>query len=241
MARKILPLLSQKQVDQAIKNFIVETNPRSAKIRLCLNGGTAIAFEIYKDYVRAYRTLKQTWVFLGYYYSEDLETDPEINYQMPPAPFYTYEEIISRGEEVKKYGRVISDDPIGEINVKESKCVNGKLVPNIYTKDYPIQPPSINLGNPFGYKLLSDAVKETLSERPAPKIGRPKVKRPLLEPAPKPASNPLSIEVTDKKEESSEPVSTPPKNDLRESLERRLRLLDLKIEREEILNQLAAL
>lgn len=32
MARKILPLLSQKQVDQAIKNFIVETNPRSAKI-----------------------------------------------------------------------------------------------------------------------------------------------------------------------------------------------------------------
>lgn len=165
MARKILPLLSQKQVDQAIKNFIVETNPRSVKIRLCLNGGTAIAFEIYKDYVRAYRTLKQTWVFLGYYYSEDLETDPEINYQMPPAPFYTYDEILQRGEEVKRYGRVISDDPIGEINVKDSKCVNGKLVPNIYTKDYPIQPPSISLDNPFCYKLLSDSVNETLSER----------------------------------------------------------------------------
>lgn len=215
MARKILPLLSQKQVDQAIKNFIVETNPRSVKIRLCLNGGTAIAFEIYKDYVRAYRTLKQTWVFLGYYYSEDLETDPEINYQMPPAPFYTYDEILQRGEEVKRYGRVISDDPIGEINVKDSKCVNGKLVPKVYTKDYPVQPPSINLGNPFDYKLLSDAVKETLSERPAPekKINAAKVEE----------------EITKEKET------------LKESLNRRLRLLDLKIEREEILNQLAAL
>lgn len=215
MARRTLPLLSQKQVDQAIKNFIVEPNPKSTKVRLCLNGGTAISFEIYKDYVRAYRAKKSMWVFLGYYYSEDLETDPEINYQMPPAPFYTYEEIISRGEEVKKYGRVISDDPIGEINVKESKCVNGKLVPKVYTKDYPVQPPSINLGNPFDYKLLSDAVKETLSERPAPekKINAAKVEE----------------EITKEKET------------LKESLNRRLRLLDLKIEREEVLNQLAAL
>lgn len=220
MARKILPLLSQKQVDQAIKNFIVETNPRSVKIRLCLSGGTAIAFEIYKDYVRAYRTLKQTWVFLGYYYSEDLETDPEINYQMPPAPFYTYDEILQRGEEVKRYGRVISDDPIGEINVKDSKCVNGKLVPNIYTKDYPIQPPSISLDNPFYYKLLSDSVNETLSERPATEK---KVDAAKLE---------EEVKVDDEKKE---------KETLKESLKRRLRLLDLKIEREEILNQLAAL
>lgn len=227
MARKILPLLSQKQVDQAIKNFIVETNPRSAKIRLCLNGGTAIAFEIYKDYVRAYRTLKQTWVFLGYYYSEDLETDPEINYQMPPAPFYTYEEIISRGEEVKKYGRVISDDPIGEINVKESKCVNGKLVPNVYTKDYPIQPPSICIVDPFRFKSLADSVKESLNEQPAP--------------AKAAALNPESVGVSEKKEAVSTSPKTNENDDLKESLERRLRLLDLKIEREEILNQLAAL
>lgn len=215
MARRTLPLLSQKQVDQAIKNFIVEPNPKSTKVRLCLNGGTAISFEIYKDYVRAYRAKKSMWVFLGYYYSEDLETDPEINYQMPPAPFYTYDEIIQRGEEVQRYGRVISDDPIGEINVKDSKCVNGKLVPNVYTKGYPLQPPSISLDNPFGYKLLSDAVKETLSERPAPekKINAAKVKE----------------EITKEKET------------LKESLNRRLRLLDLKIEREEILNQLAAL
>lgn len=230
MARKILPLLSQKQVDQAIKNFIVETNPRSAKIRLCLNGSTAIAFEIYKDYVRAYRTLKQTWVFLGYYYSEDLETDPEINYQMPPAPFYTYDEILQRGEEVKRYGRVISDDPIGEINVKDSKCVNGKLVPNVYTKDYPIQPPSISIVDPFRFKSLSDSVKEALSEQPAPST---QVKAAPLKPE--------SIGVSEKKEAVSTSPKTNENDDLKESLERRLRLLDLKIEREEILNQLAAL
>lgn len=227
MARKILPLLSQKQVDQAIKNFIVETNSRSAKIRLCLNGGTAIAFEIYKDYVRAYRTLKQTWVFLGYYYSEDLETDHEINYQMPPAPFYTYDEIISRGEEVKRYGRVISDAPIGKINVKDLKCVNGKLVPNDFYKDYPIQPPSISIVDPFRFKSLADSVKESLNEQPAP--------------AKAAALNPESVGVSEKKEAVSTSPKTNENDDLKESLERRLRLLDLKIEREEILNQLAAL
>lgn len=230
MARKILPLLSQKQVDQAIKNFIVETNQRSVKIRLCLNGGTAIAFEIYKDYVRAYRTLKQTWVFLGYYYSEDLETDPEINYQMPPAPFYTYDEILQRGEEVKRYGRVISDDAIGEINVKDSKCVNGKLVPNDFYKDYPIQPPSLSIVDPFRFKSLSDSVKEALSEQPAPSTH---VKTAPLKPE--------SIGVSEKKETVSSSPKTNENDDLKESLKRRLRLLDLKIEREEVLNQLAAL
>lgn len=216
MPRKIIPLRPQKQVDQAIKNFILDKSHRETRVNLCLGGGTAISLKIFKTSVRAYRTYSNNHVFLGYYYSEDLATDPElIDYQMPPAPFYTYEEIISRGEEVKKYGRVISDDPIGEINVKESKCVNGKLVPKVYTKDYPVQPPSINLGNPFDYKLLSDAVKETLSERPAPekKINAAKVEE----------------EITKEKET------------LKESLNRRLRLLDLKIEREEVLNQLAAL
>lgn len=175
MARRILQLLSQKQVDQAIKNFIVESNPKSTHVRLRLNGGTAISFEIYKDYVNAYRAKKNKWIFLGYYYSEDLETDPEINYQMPPEPFYTYDEILQRGEEVKRYGRVISDDAFGKIDVKDSKCVNEKKV---------------------------DAAK--LEE----------------------------VKVDDEKKE---------KETLKESLKRRLRLLDLKIEREEILNQLAAI
>lgn len=219
MARTILSLLSQKQVDQAIKNFIVEPNPKSTKVRLCLNGGTAISFEIYKDYVRAYRAKKSTWVFLGYYYSEDLETDPEINYQMPPAPFYTYDEIISRGEEVKRYRRVISDDSIGKIN--------GKLVPNDFYKDYPIQPPSLSIVDPFRFKSLSDSVREALSDQPAP--------------AKAAALNPESVGVSEKKEAVSTSPKTNENDDLKESLERRLRLLDLKIEREEILNQLAAL
>ena len=216
MPRKIIPLRPQKQVDQAIKNFILDKSHRETRVNLCLGGNTAITLKIFKTSVRAYRTYSNNHVFLGYYYSEDLATDPElIDYQMPPKPCYTYDEILSRGEEVKKYGRVISDDPVGEINVKESKCVNGKLVPDVYTKGYPIQPPSISLDNPFGYKLLSDAKKETLSERPAPekKINAAKVEE----------------EITKEKET------------LKESLNRRLRLLDLKIEREEILNQLAAL
>lgn len=216
MSRKIIPLRPQKQVDQAIKNFILDKSHRETRVNLCLGGGTAISLKIFKTSVRAYRTYSNNHVFLGYYYSEDLATDPElIDYQMPPEPYYTYDEILQRAEEVKCYGRVISDDATGKINVKDSKCVNGKLVPNVYTKGYPLQPPSISLDNPFGYKLLSDAVKETLSERPAPekKINAAKVKE----------------EITKEKET------------LKESLNRRLRLLDLKIEREEILNQLAAL
>ena len=221
MPRKIIPLRPQKQVDQAIKNFILDKSHRETRVNLCLGGGTAISLKIFKTSVRAYRTYSNNHVFLGYYYSEDLATDPElIDYQMPPEPYYTYDEILQRAEEVKRYGRVISDDAIGEINVKDSKCVNGKLVPNIYTKDYPIQPPSINLGNPFGYKLLSDSVNETLSERPATKK---KVDAAKLE---------EEVKVDDEKKE---------KETLKESLKRRLRLLDLKIEREEILNQLAAL
>lgn len=173
---------------------------------------------------------KSTWVFLGYYYSEDLKTDPEINYLMPPAPFYTYDEILQRGEEVKRYGRVISDDAIGEINVKDSKCVNGKLVPNVYTKDYPIQPPSISIVDPFRFKSLADSVKESLNQQPAPSTH---VKAAPLKPE--------SIRVSEKKETVSSSPKTNENDDLKESLKRRLRLLDLKIEREEVLNQLAAL
>lgn len=203
MARRILPLLSQKQVDQAIKNFIVEPNPKSTKVRLCLNGGTAISFEIYKDYVRAYRAKKSTWVFLGYYYSEDLETDPEINYQMPPAPFYTYDEILKRGEEVRQIGVPLDDNDFSQVT-------------------------NVNV------------------TRSTPIIGRSKAHRQLLEPAPstkvKAAALKLeSVDVSEKKETVSASPKTNEKDDLKESLKRRLKLLDLKIEREEILNQLATL
>lgn len=194
MTRRILPLLSQKQVDQAIKNFIVEPNPKSTNVRLRLNGGTAISFEIYKDYVSAYRAKNNKWIFIGYYYSEDLETDPEINYQMPPAPFYTYDEILKRGEEVRVHGTILSDYDFSQIT-------------------------NVNV------------------TRPTPRIVRPKVKRTLLEPAEK--IKPVEEEV--EKPETPTPVAIKANDEYTESLKRRLRLLDLKIEREEILNQLAAI
>lgn len=228
MSRKIIPLRPQKQVDQAIKNFILDKSHRETRVNLCLGGGTAISLKIFKTSVRAYRTYSNNHVFLGYYYSEDLATDPElIDYQMPPEPYYTYDEILQRAEEVKCYGRVISDDPIGEIKLTDSKCVNGKLVPNDFYKDYPIQPPSLSIVDPFRFKSLSDSVREALSDQPAP--------------AKAAALNPESIGVSEKKEAVSTSPKTNENDDLKESLERRLRLLDLKIEREEILNQLAAL
>lgn len=228
MSRKIIPLRPQKQVDQAIKNFILDKSHRETRVTLCLGGNTAISLKIFKTSVRAYRTYSNNHVFLGYYYSEDLATDPElIDYQMPPEPYYTYDEILQRAEEVKCYGRVISDDPIGEIKLTDSKCVNGKLVPNDFYKDYPIQPPSLSIVDPFRFKSLSDSVREALSDQPAP--------------AKAAALNPESIGVSEKKEAVSTSPKTNENDDLKESLERRLRLLDLKIEREEILNQLAAL
>nr|DAO16431.1 MAG TPA: hypothetical protein [Caudoviricetes sp.] len=231
MARKIIPLRPQKQVDQAIKNFILDKSHRETRVTLCLGGSTAISLKIFKTSVRAYRTYSNNHIFLGYYYSEDLATDPElIDYEMPPEPYYTYDEILQRGEEVKRYGRVISDDPIGEINVKDSKCVNGKLVPNDFYKDYPIQPPSLSIVDPFRFKSLADSVRESLNEQPAPST---QVKASPLKPE--------SIGVSEKKEAVSTSPKTNENDDLKESLERRLRLLDLKIEREEILNQLAAL
>ena len=103
-------------------------------------------------------------------------------------------------------------------------------MPNVYTKDYPIQPPSISIVDPFRFKSLADSVKESLNQQLAPSTH---VKAAPLKPE--------SIWVSEKKETVSSSPKTNENDDLKESLRRRLRLLDLKIEREEILNQLAAL
>lgn len=63
------------------------------------------------------------------------------------------------------------------------------------------------------------------------------LKRTLLEPAEK--IKPVEEEV--EKPETPEHVEIKANDEYTESLKRRLRLLDLKIEREEILNQLAAI
>ena len=48
MPRKIIPLRPQKQVDQAIKNFILDKSHRETRVNLCLGGGTAISLKIFK-------------------------------------------------------------------------------------------------------------------------------------------------------------------------------------------------
>ena len=210
MSRNNVPLRPQKQIDQAIKNFILDkSHTKSSLVCLSFGGNTNIKLQISDRGVRASRLHKGKSIFLGNYYSEDLVTDPElINYEMPKDPYFTYDEILQRGEEVKKYGRVISDD-------KQS-------VSNVYTKGYPMQPPSINLDKLFGFKLLSDSVKETLNEQ------RAKVKS-------------IDAAYLDEEVTFDDDEKTKEKESLKESLKRRLRLLDLKIEREEILNYLAAL
>ena len=48
MPRKIIPLRPQKQVDQAIKNFILDKSHRETRVNLCLGGGTAISLKIFR-------------------------------------------------------------------------------------------------------------------------------------------------------------------------------------------------
>lgn len=196
MSRKIIPLRPQKQIDQAIKNFILDkSHDRKNQVNICLGGGTSIHLMISSNGVRAYRMYKSKYVFLGYYFSEELVTDPElIDYEMPPDPYFTYDEILKRGEEVRVHGTLLSDDDFSQIT-------------------------NVNV------------------TRPTPRLGRHKVKRPLLEPAEK--IKPVEEEV--EKPETQTPLAIKANDEYTESLKRRLRLLDLKIEREEILNQLAAL
>lgn len=192
----IKPLLPQRRVDQAIKNFLINPHGRShTTLNLC--GGSCVQLLIYKSKVTAYLNDTKKVYPLGFYYSEDLETDPEIDYPAPPSPFYTYDTLLDLAKQKKQ-----------EVDAKKK----GKSESKFTLPDF----------------LPNDSVK--IIQVKAPKIESPESTE-NLEPA----------EVPEKIEPSPEPVSKPTKNDLKESLERRLRILDLKIEREEILNQLAAL
>ena len=195
MVRKIIPLRPQKQIDQAIKNFILDKSlARNNYVKVCLGGNTAIRLVISEKDVRAYRTYKGKYVFLGHYYSEELVTDPELNdYKMPPEPYFTYGEIIKRGEEVSQRGYVLSNNDLSRV---------------------------------------------TSVTRPAPSIRQ--TSHPSLD-VKATASKPEFIGGPEKKGAVSASPKATENDDLKETLERRLRLLDLKIEREEILNQLAAL
>lgn len=134
---------------------------------------------------------------LGFYYSEDLETDPEIDYPAPPSPFYTYDTLLDLAKQKKQ-----------EVDAKKK----GKSESKFALPDF----------------LPDNSVKII------------QVKAPKIETS-TPVSNPEPIEVSEENEPTSPPPQKPNKNELKESLERRLRILDLKIEREEILNQLATI
>ena len=97
----IKPLLPQRRVDQAIKNFLINPHGRShATLNLC--GGSCVQLLIYRSKVTAYLNDAQKVYPLGFYYSEDLETDPEIDYPTPPSPFYTYDTLLDLAKRKKQ-------------------------------------------------------------------------------------------------------------------------------------------
>lgn len=192
----IKPLLPQRRVDQAIKNFLINPHGRShTTLNLC--GGSCVQLLIYRSKVTAYLNDTKKVYPLGFYYSEDLETDPEIDYPAPPSPFYTYDTLLDLAKQKKQ-----------EVDAKKK----GKSESKFALPDF----------------LPDNSVKII------------QVKAPKIETS-TPVSNPEPIEVSEENEPTSPPPKKPNKNELKESLERRLRILDLKIEREEILNQLATI
>lgn len=191
------PLLPQRRVDQAIKNFLINPHGRShTTLNLC--GGSCVQLVIYRSKVTAYLNDTKKVYPLGFYYSEDLETDPEIDYPAPPSPFYTYDTLLDLAKQKKQ-----------EVDAKK-KAKAGLNITNL---------PDFLPDNDV--KIIQ--IKATKSETSTP------------------VSNPEPIEVSEEKEPTSPPPSETTKNELKESLERRLRILDLKIEREEVLSQLADL
>lgn len=106
----VKPLRPQEEIDHLIKKFMLsdEYQNRQAKyVNFC--GNTNIRISIHINGIRAYRYYKKKFVFLGYYYSKELATDTEINYGTTPVPFFTYSQLIERGQEVDNYGYVKSD------------------------------------------------------------------------------------------------------------------------------------
>lgn len=191
------PLLPQRRVDQAIKNFLINPHGRShTTLNLC--GGSCVQLVIYRSKVTAYLNDTKKVYPLGFYYSEDLETDPEIDYPAPPSPFYTYDTLLDLAKQKKQ-----------EVDAKK-KAKTGLNISNL-----------AEFASDNDVKIIQ--IKAPKSETSTP------------------VSNPEPIEVSEEKEPTSPPPSETTKNELKESLERRLRILDLKIEREEVLSQLADL
>lgn len=105
-----IPLRPQSQLDQAIKNYYATpASQRSRQVQFFLGGRTCISFCIGATGVSASLVVsKGSNVFLGKYYSEDLDTDPSFTfpYRYPVEGAFTYDEIIQRGRYAKIHGAV---------------------------------------------------------------------------------------------------------------------------------------
>lgn len=173
-----VPLRTQSQIEQAIKNYLeIPESKKPTQVLLSFGGGTGIYLRIGKKTLSTFIRFgpKATNVYLGNYYSEELDTDPSVYYPYLTYYVFTYEEMLKRGEYARIHGV-----PPAETTLK--------------------------------------AVKETI---------------PLEEPDDR--DEPLVLT------EVCEAQCSQNTNERRKELEARLRMLDLQIEREKILSELATL
>lgn len=170
------PLVSQKQVDQAIVNFLLSRH-KDQQFRIYLRGGTSIFIRFTGCYFRVLLQYRNNEHLLGYYYSEEVETAPGIDYSFPPDNLITYDEMLLKADALKKTLKQARKEAI--------------------------------------QKTREQTLKEQLQNK----------------------------QLTQTESQVATEVSHPkPDNaDKRKQLESRLRIIDLQIEREEILNSLAAL
>lgn len=174
-----VPLRTQSQIDQAIKNYLeIPDSKKPTQVLISFGGGTGIYLRIGKMTLSTFVRFGQraTNIYLGNYYSEELDTDPSVYYPYLTYYAFTYEELIKRGE----YARIHGAPPTAETFLEAAK------------ETIPVEEPS---------------------ERNEP---------------------PVLPEVC----EAQRSQNT---NERRKELEARLRMLDLQIEREKILSELAAL
>lgn len=170
---KFIKQRSQDEVDRLIKNFMLSTEySDGGRTQVSICGQSHVRLQVHRKNILAYRLDSKKTVFLGFYYSENLATDPDINFVMPPHPYFTYSQLLERAQEVAEYGYIKS-----------------------------------------GYSADAESNQPVAPQE-----------------LPQSPQQPAAIE--------------PPQNPCctkKDALERRLRMLDLKIEREEVLNELAAL
>lgn len=102
-----VPLRTQSQIDQAIKNYLeIPDSKKPTQVLISFGGGTGIYLRIGKKTLSTFVRFGQraTNIYLGNYYSEELDTDPSVYYPYLTYYAFTYEELIKRGEYARIHG-----------------------------------------------------------------------------------------------------------------------------------------